>query len=213
MSYPPPPGGQPSNPYDQQPNPYDQQPNPYGQQPGQPYGYPQQGAAQQPGYGYPQQPGQPYGSGQPYAQPPGGPHPPYGRPELAHWGLRVGSYVIDYLITFGPAMLLNFMVGPDDSGTSAVFGILALLLMIGGGVFVCVQEGSTGQSPGKKALGIRLVREREPGRPIGFGLSFGRRLLHVVDGLACYLGYLWPLWDEKKQTFADKIVSTVVVKG
>ncbi|HEX5566369.1 MAG TPA: RDD family protein [Streptomyces sp.] len=206
MSYPPPPGGQPSNPYEQ--------PNPYAQQPGQPYGYPQQGAPQ-PGYGYPQQPGQPYPQqpGQPYAQQPGGPYSPYGRPELAHWGLRVGSYVIDYLITFGPAMLLNFLIGQDGSEASAMLAIVALLLMIGGGVFVCVQEGSTGQSPGKRALGIRLVREREPGQPIGFGLSFGRRLLHVVDGLACYLGYLWPLWDEKKQTFADKIVSTVVVKS
>ncbi|MDQ1539752.1 MAG: hypothetical protein QOH29_478, partial [Actinomycetota bacterium] len=26
-----------------------------------------------------------------------------------------------------------------------------------------------------------------------------------------YLGYLWPLWDSKRQTFADKILKTVVV--
>jgi hypothetical protein len=26
-----------------------------------------------------------------------------------------------------------------------------------------------------------------------------------------YLGYLWPLWDAKRQTFADKICSTVVL--
>jgi uncharacterized RDD family membrane protein YckC len=25
------------------------------------------------------------------------------------------------------------------------------------------------------------------------------------------LGYLWPLWDDKRQTFADKICSTVVL--
>jgi hypothetical protein len=26
-----------------------------------------------------------------------------------------------------------------------------------------------------------------------------------------YLGYLWPLWDAKRQTFADEICSTVVL--
>ena len=48
---------------------------------------------------------------------------------------------------------------------------------------------------------------------IGAGLSIGRAILHVVDQLPCYLGYLWPLWDAKKQTFTDKIVQTVVIKA
>jgi uncharacterized RDD family membrane protein YckC len=25
------------------------------------------------------------------------------------------------------------------------------------------------------------------------------------------VGYLWPFWDDKKQTFADKIMRTIVV--
>jgi uncharacterized RDD family membrane protein YckC len=33
----------------------------------------------------------------------------------------------------------------------------------------------------------------------------------VLDGF-CYVGYLWPLWDDKRQTFADKILGTVVVE-
>ena len=28
---------------------------------------------------------------------------------------------------------------------------------------------------------------------------------------ACYFGWLFPLWDAKRQTFADKIIGTVVV--
>ena len=64
MSYPPPPGQDPNNPYAQQP-------------PQQPYGYPQQQPGGQPGYGYPQQqpggvPGQP-GYGYPQTQQPGYP--------------------------------------------------------------------------------------------------------------------------------------------
>ena len=48
-------------------------------------------------------------------------------------------------------------------------------------------------------------------QPIGFGMSIVRQLAHIVDGIVCYIGYLWPLWDEKRQTFADKIMTTVCV--
>ena len=42
-------------------------------------------------------------------------------------------------------------------------------------------------------------------------MSFVRQLAHVLDGLPCYLGYLWPLWDAKRQTFADKVIGTYVI--
>jgi len=32
---------------------------------------------------------------------------------------------------------------------------------------------------------------------------------HIIDGLICNIGYLFPLWDAKRQTIADKIMSTV----
>ena len=48
--------------------------------------------------------------------------------------------------------------------------------------------------------------------PIGPGRSFLRQVAHILDALPCYLGYLWPLWDSKRQTFADKIMTTVVVR-
>ena len=42
------------------------------------------------------------------------------------------------------------------------------------------------------------------------GMALVRDLAHIVDGFF-YLGYLWPLWDATRQTFADKICSTVVL--
>jgi hypothetical protein len=42
-------------------------------------------------------------------------------------------------------------------------------------------------------------------------MAFGREIAHVLDG-AVYIGYLWPLWDRLNQTFADKIVGSVVVR-
>jgi RDD family len=38
-----------------------------------------------------------------------------------------------------------------------------------------------------------------------------RQIAHIVDTLICYIGYLFPLWDSKRQTVADKIMTTVCV--
>jgi uncharacterized RDD family membrane protein YckC len=73
-----------------------------------------------------------------------------------------------------------------------------------------VRQGRTGWSVGKRTLGIRLLEE-STGRPLGTWRTFARNLAHVLDALPCYLGYLWPLWDTRRQTFADKLVGTVVV--
>jgi uncharacterized RDD family membrane protein YckC len=72
-----------------------------------------------------------------------------------------------------------------------------------------VIAGRTGQSLGKRATKIRLIGE-ETQAPIGAANAFIRDLVHILDWLTV-VGYLWPLWDDKKQTFADKIMKTVVV--
>ncbi|MFE1474834.1 RDD family protein [Streptomyces cyaneofuscatus] len=207
--------------------------NPYGQQPGQPpqgppqgqpgYGYPQQAPQgvpqqgygypqQQPGYppqtGYPQQPGQPYGGGYPQGQPGYG----GGMPELAHWGLRAGGLIIDGLIIGAPYLLLVGIGGAMGDAAGGILALLGFLVMIGLTLWQLYQEGTTGQTIGKKAMGIRVLREAD-GRPLGFGMAFVRRLAHFLDSIACYIGWLWPLWDEKKQTFADKVCSSVVIRS
>lgn len=234
--------GNPYDPYGQQPGYGQQQPG-YGQQPpAQPgYGQPpaQPGYGQppaQPGYGQPAaQPGYGQPPAQPgYGQPPA--QPGYGQPaaaaspqvhhhhygstgQLAEWGSRAGGYIIDYLIFMGPVFvlyLLSIMLTASGSGGATLFGLL--LLMIGGiaslagGLWICYQEGTTGQSIGKRQMGIKLV-SAQTGQPIGFGMAFVRKIAHFADGAVCYLGYLWPLWDERKQTFADKICSTIVVRA
>lgn len=41
---------------------------------------------------------------------------------------------------------------------------------------------------------------------------FIRGIVHVIDAIPCYVGYLWPLWDQRRQTFTDKVMKTVVVE-
>jgi len=158
-------------------------------------------------------------------------------PPLAGWGLRVGAVLLDYLMFFlvpsglsmaGYVQIIIKAVqqandcvdagiptsscpNPDVSGGSVTLLLFGGALSLAALLFLCYREGTTGQTPGKRIAGIRLLREQD-GSTLGFGLAFGRRLLHFLDSLACYLGWLWPLWDAKKQTFADKIVHTVVIK-
>ncbi|MFE3939575.1 RDD family protein, partial [Streptomyces goshikiensis] len=119
----------------------------------------------------------------------------------------------------GPMYLVMFITGASSSGSGSsdasaglsILSLITLLYAIGMGFFQLYKEGSTGQTIGKKALGISVLREAD-GRTLGFGFAFVRKLAHFLDSIACYLGFLWPLWDQKKQTFADKVCNTVVIK-
>jgi uncharacterized RDD family membrane protein YckC len=57
---------------------------------------------------------------------------------------------------------------------------------------------------------MKLVSE-QTGQPIGALNAFLRDICHFVDGIICYVGFLFPLWDAKRQTLADKIMKTVVI--
>ncbi|MCX4091318.1 RDD family protein [Nocardia sp. alder85J] len=212
------------------------QPPPYGGQPypgQQPYGG-QPGYGGTPGYGAAPQPGYPTPPPT-YGYPPsGGGYTPYGAPALpyASWLQRVGARLIDGLAAFVPAAVLygiGFGIGSSSmscstdsdgvyqcsgGGLSAIgliFVLLGWLTALGIGIYLIYKEGTTGQTWGKRVLGISLIREAD-GQFLGFGMAFVRQLAHFLDGIACYIGYLWPLWDEKRQTFADKVCSTLVVK-
>ena len=72
-------------------------------------------------------------------------------------------------------------------------------------------HGRTGQTPGDAALGIRVV-DIDNGEVIGYGRAFGRALVSIVSGLVLVLGYLWMIWDKRKQTWHDKAVSSIPVR-
>ena len=69
---------------------------------------------------------------------------------------------------------------------------------------------ASGQTVGKRALGIRVI-DFGSGGPIGYGRATIRWLGRIVSGFFCYLGYLWMLWDKEKQCWQDKIAGSVVV--
>nr|WP_238350628.1 RDD family protein [Kribbella shirazensis] len=131
---------------------------------------------------------------------------------MASWPQRVGGYLVDGVIYGIPGGIGNALTQNDENTGLLIVGLVFSL--IGVGLFVYnrwIQQAKTGQTWGKKVLNIKLVGA-DTGQPIGVGKTILRDITHILDSLACYVGWLWPLWDQKKQTFADKINNTYVVK-
>jgi uncharacterized RDD family membrane protein YckC len=98
--------------------------------------------------------------------------------------------------------------------SSALGNLVGLLFDLAAFAYFIVQlvkQGNTGQTIGKKVIGLQVVKEGT-NQPIGPGMSIVRQLAHIADSAVCYIGYLFPLFDAKKQTFADKIMGTIVLR-
>jgi uncharacterized RDD family membrane protein YckC len=61
------------------------------------------------------------------------------------------------------------------------------------------------------AASVRVVDENT-GAIIGIPRAIVRNVARILSGLVFGLGYLWMLWDPRKQTWHDKIANTVVVR-
>jgi uncharacterized RDD family membrane protein YckC len=129
----------------------------------------------------------------------------------ASWIQRVGAYIVDAI----PGAILGGIgsaIGTNDDGSLGVVYYICALLAFAFTVYNRWILGGQGASIGKKALGLRLQRD-DTGAPLGAGMAFLRDICHFVDAIICYVGFLFPLWDAKKQTIADKIVKSIVVKA
>ena len=65
-----------------------------------------------------------------------------------------------------------------------------------------------GQTPGKRVMGVRIVRT--DGERLKFGNAIRREIGYVISGIL-FLGYLWILFDNRRQGFHDKLAGTIDV--
>jgi uncharacterized RDD family membrane protein YckC len=113
-------------------------------------------------------------------------------------------------------------------GAALIDGVITILLFITivgpfiYGALTMKREGpNNGQTLGKQALGIRVVRD--DGQPFTFGSAMMREIVikgllfsvagNLTFGLAPLLNLLWPLWDETNQALHDKVATTHVVRA
>jgi uncharacterized RDD family membrane protein YckC len=132
-------------------------------------------------------------------------------------GLIIGiiNWVLN-LILLGGAAAGTAATGADTTSAAAAFtgaGLmgtgLSLVISI---LYWVVYQGQTGQTVGKKIMGIKVVTSS--GKTPSMGTLFLRETIgKFVSSLILGIGYLMILWDEKKQGLHDKIASTYVVKA
>jgi uncharacterized RDD family membrane protein YckC len=119
---------------------------------------------------------------------------------LAPWWSRVCARLIDGVLVAG----LAFIAGVVTHIRWRLFVTYAGPLLLGASV------GTLGYTPGRRLLRIRPITETG-GVRIGVGRGVLHEVAHLLDAVLLGLGYLWPVWDERAQTFADKLVRSVVI--
>lgn len=152
---------------------------------------------------------------------------PPGQPSVrpyVPWGGRVLAYLADCVV---PAALLGIgalLARPQEQleerhgevvTVVTGYGLLFYVAWLLGIAFFLwnkgYREGRTGQSLGKSLLRQTTLR-KSTGKPLGVGRAVLRWILLCVDFAICYIGVLWPLWDQEKRCLlSDRITGAVVV--
>jgi uncharacterized RDD family membrane protein YckC len=139
------------------------------------------------------------------ATPPAAPAAPG---EYAGFWIRLGAAVIDYLILTVVSFLIAFPM------RFAAFGSLSFLPGFGFPlywVYHWLFIGLIGQTPGKMAVGVRVVNAG--GAKPGLGIAALREILgKFISFCIILLGFIWIAFDGKKQGWHDRIAGTYVVR-
>jgi uncharacterized RDD family membrane protein YckC len=174
--------------------------------------------------------GQPYGpgpwAGRPYGTEPTG--PPHGYEPAGYGaGLEYGgrwrrliAAIIDGLIVYVVTWVVTTPVlgfGTMYEGSLARRTLANLIAAIVAFLYYVLQHGRWGQTPGKRAMSLRVVRA-DDGGAISYGQAAWRLLFEYLLSLAtCGVGGLvdvaWILWDRRRQALHDKVARTVVVRA
>jgi len=137
--------------------------------------------------------------------------------------IRVGAYIIDYLILLVPGMIinaslqfalgLNRQAGPPDPAQLASIGMISLIPLVLNWLYYALMESSSKQATvGKMACGLMVIDER--GQRISFGRATGRYFAKILSFMVCFIGVIMVGVDERKRGWHDQLAKTfVVTKG
>ena len=132
--------------------------------------------------------------------------------EYAGFWIRLGAYLIDGILLNIIGFLVAFIAGiifasaEDDA-------ILVLEFIVGLVISIAYYIGFwtwRGQTPGKIALGIKIIRT--DGSSLSLGMSILRYIGYIISAIILLIGYLWIAFDSRKQGIHDKIADTYVIR-
>jgi uncharacterized RDD family membrane protein YckC len=99
-------------------------------------------------------------------------------------------------LIFGPAM-------------AAVLGISMLIGLVLGAAYEVYFLSTYGATPGKMALGLRVIRT--DGGPISPMLALGRHFAMWISAFVFMIGYIMAAFDSEKRALHDRICETRVI--
>jgi uncharacterized RDD family membrane protein YckC len=179
---------------------------------------------------------QPYGA-QPYAQPYGA--VPGAAQQMMMGGTRYAGFWIRFvarlidgiivgIVGFIITLPLTMLLGVGSVGLSGAFGrgdpaaamaaIPALLGFIGistllriviSGAYEVYFLTTKGATPGKMALGLKVIKP--DGTPISIGLATGRYFGLMLSAIILWIGYIMAGFDPEKRALHDRLCETRVV--
>ena len=123
-------------------------------------------------------------------------------------GVISGILAIPLLVAAMAANVTNGNVSAVSLGPIIALSVVGLVVWF---LYFTLLEGRYGQTVGKMALSIKVVREAD-GTPIDYGEAAVRTVLRIIDGLFDYLIGAILIWtSDGKQRLGDRVAHTVVV--
>ena len=114
------------------------------------------------------------------------------------------ALLIDTALLGLPWSAIGTAIGMDGDSQLLASSTLSIFYFV-------LAEGLFGQTVGKRALGIAVVRASDQTTP-GILLALIRYVGRVISAFFLLLGYFWMLWDRRRQTWHDKLSSCVVIR-
>ena len=142
-------------------------------------------------------------------------------PPLAALGQRLVAYLIDSalsaLVIFLAFGLAAWCSSAQDSVSTAIIPIV--IVMVGWSIYMIDMVRSTGQTPGKKVLGIKIINIKsitaEQDIDIGISNIFVREIIvkNFIGSATLGVALSVPLFTDLQRGLQDYLASTLVVKA
>ena len=136
-------------------------------------------------------------------------------PKAGFW-IRVVATLIDGGIVFVLQLIFGGLlalagVAAGNGNTEEVNGLIMLFGYVLSFAYYVFFTGYCGQTPGKMALRIKVIRR--DGSDIGYGRAAFREIpCKFISGILFGIGYLMVAFDEQKQGLHDRMADTYVIK-
>jgi len=117
---------------------------------------------------------------------------------------------------FAPFIHMRPDAPPEEAlaAIGAMMGTLALSMLINTALGSCYEAffvSRAGATPGKMALGLKVVRPN--GGPVSLGRAFGRYFGKWLSSIILGIGYIMAGFDPQKRAMHDMICDTRVIKA